>query len=54
MPIVRELNERMTMNVQDWKKKKLQEIAVEKGLSDSKLLLNIVDEWYERHYGRAD
>lgn len=55
MPLIKELDERMTMNVQSSKKKTLQEIAMEKGISDSKLLLGIVDEWLEKREsnGRA-
>lgn len=48
MPQLRELDERMTINIQSDKKKKLQFIASEERVSDSKLLLRIVDEWLER------
>lgn len=55
MPVSKELDERMTMNVQSWKKKALQKIAEEERLSDSRLLLMIVDEWYERRtYGETN
>lgn len=48
MPTTKELDERMTVNIQSWKKKWLQEIASDERLSDSKLLLKIVDEWIEK------
>lgn len=48
MPNVKELDERMTVNIQSWKKKDLQKIAQDERLSDSRLLLRIVDEWLER------
>lgn len=51
MAVVRELDERMTMNVQSWKKLDLQKIAFDRNISDSKLLLMIVDDWLERHNG---
>lgn len=54
MPITKELDERMTMNVQSWKKKELQRIAENDRVSDSKLLLNIVDEWLEKRDGSAN
>lgn len=48
MPSIKELDERMTVNIQSDKKKKLQAIAQETRLSDSKLLLKIIDDWFER------
>lgn len=47
MAVSKELDDRMTVNIQSSKKKKLQRIAVEEKLSDSRLLLKIVDEWLE-------
>lgn len=54
MPITKELDERMTMNVQSSKKKELQRIAEYERLSDSKLLLMIVDEWLEKRNGSTN
>lgn len=60
MPIIGELDARMTVNIQSEKKKKLQVIAVENRVSDSKLLLMIVDEWMarrnidDRYYRESD
>lgn len=48
MAVTRELDDRMTVNIQSTKKKKLQRIAEEEKLSDSKLLLMIVDEWLKK------
>lgn len=55
MPLIKELDDSMTMYIQSEKKKKLIAIAAEERKSYSKLLLGIVDEWLEKreNNGRA-
>lgn len=48
MAVTKELDDRMTLNIQSDKKKKLIRIAEDKRISYSKLLLGIVDEWLEK------
>lgn len=49
MAIVKRYDARMTVNLESDKKKRLQSIAEERNISDSMLLLTIVDEWFERN-----
>lgn len=51
MPLPKELDERMTINIQSWKKKDLIQRANADRISYSRFLLKIVDEWYERQNG---
>lgn len=53
MPQPKELDERMTMNVQSWKKKHLITIAESERISYSRLLLKIVDAYLEARDGNG-
>lgn len=54
MAIVKKFDARMTVNLEQWKKDKLQAMAAEKKLTDSAYLLYIVDQHLERRTFDSD